>query len=81
MSAVFRENVTDQQQQQLEDAEFANSVPVFMNEVTRVVPKGNGGSTQRVAHPRTGINQIARNAGVVMPASDKPGLFCTPGKA
>jgi len=64
MAAVFRENVTNKQQQVIEDAEFENSVPVFMNSVTRVVPKGNGGGAERDV------------GGVVVPASDKVGCFC-----
>jgi hypothetical protein len=72
MAAVFRADVTDKQQTDLENATFENSVPVFMNSVTRVVIKGNYGGTERVAHAS---GSMWSNAGVVMPASDKPGLF------
>jgi hypothetical protein len=72
MAAVARTDVTDKEQTDLENAEFENSVPVFMNSVTRVVVKGNNGGTERVAAAAGSLNS---NAGVVMPASDKPGLF------
>jgi hypothetical protein len=66
-----RTNVTNKEQQVIEDAEFENSVPVFMNSTTRVVPKGNGGGAERDV------------AGVVMSTSDKFSRFTenTQGKA
>ena len=72
MAAVARTDVTDKEQTDLENAQFENSVPVFMNEVTRVVIKGNYGGAQRVAAAAGSLNS---NAGVVMPADSKPGLF------
>jgi len=65
-----RTNVTNKQQQVIEDAEFENSVPVFMNSKTRVVVKGAGGAERDVG-------------GVVIPASDRYGAFTenTTGKA
>ena len=61
---TYRANVTNKEQQVIEDAEFENSVPVFMNDATRVVPKGNGGGAERDV------------GGVVMPADARPGCFC-----
>jgi hypothetical protein len=72
MAAVFRADVTDKEQTDLENAEFENSVPVFMNDETRVVIKGNYGGAERVAHT---TGELHKNAGVVMPADDKPGKF------
>jgi hypothetical protein len=60
---TYRENVTDKEQQVIEDAEFENSVAVFVDAKTRVVPKGNGGGAERDI------------GGVVVPASDKVGSF------
>ena len=71
MAAVFRENVTNKEQTDIENAEFENSVPVFMNEKTRVIIKGNNGGAERDV------------GGVVVPMSDRVGCFCeqTIGKA
>ena len=68
---AFRANVTDKEQTDIENAEFENSVAVFVDQKTRVVPKGNGGGAERIS------------GGVVMPASDKFGAFTenTTGKA
>jgi hypothetical protein len=73
MAAVARTDITDKEQTDLENAEFENSVPVMMNGDTKVVIKGgvNGGA-ERVAAASGSLNS---NAGVVMPAADKPGLF------
>jgi hypothetical protein len=60
---TFRENVTDKEQTDIENAEFENSVAVFVDAKTRVVPKGNGGGAERDI------------GGVVVPASDKVGSF------
>jgi len=73
MSAVFRENVTDEQQTQLENADFENSVATFQNEQTRVFVKALGGA-ERTAHAPVQGGR-ARNAGVVMPIGDKPNVF------
>jgi len=59
-----RENVTDKEQQNIEDAEFENSVPVFEDGKTRVIIKGNYGGAERDV------------GGVVVPDSDKVGCFC-----
>lgn len=72
MAAVARTDVTDKEQTDLETAEFDNSVPVFMNQDTKVVVRGNLGGTERVA---AASGSLHSNAGVVMPASDKPGKF------
>jgi hypothetical protein len=60
---TFRANVTDKEQTDIENAEFQNSVAVFVDNKTRVVPKGNGGGAERDI------------GGVVVPASDKVGSF------
>ena len=60
---TYRADVTDKEQTEIENAEFANSVPVFVDGKTRVVPKGNGGGAERDV------------GGVVVPASDKVGRF------
>lgn len=67
---TYRTDVTNKEQQVIEDAEFENSVPVFMNGKTRVVVKGAGGAERDVG-------------GVVTPASERVGCFCeeTVGKA
>jgi len=80
MTAVFRENVTDKEQTDLENAEFENSVAVFEDGKTRVVVRGNLGGAERVAHVS---GTLHKNAGVVMSISDKPGRFTeeTIGKA
>ena len=72
MAAVFRENVTDREQTVLENAEFENSVPVFMNDRTLVVVRGNEGGAEKVAHAAGSRHS---NAGVVMPDPDQPGKF------
>jgi hypothetical protein len=61
---TYRTDVTNKQQQVIEDAEFENSVPVFMNGKTRVVIRGNNGGAERDV------------GGVVVPADDKVGCFC-----
>jgi len=60
---TYRENVTNKEQQDIEDAEFENSVPVFTDAKTRVVIKGNNGGAERDI------------GGVVVPTSDKVGSF------
>lgn len=73
---TYRSNVTNKEQDVLENAEFEAGVPVFDDGKTRVISKARGGA-QRVAHGAT----RASNAGVVMPDSDKPGAFVQPGHA
>ena len=73
MAAVARTDVTDKEQTDLENATFENSVPVFMNEDTKVIIKGGvNGGTERVSAATGSLNS---NAGVVMPASDTPQRF------
>jgi len=70
--STARTDVTDREQQVLEDAAFANSVPVFMNDSTKVVVKGNRGGAQKVSFAN---GSRWSNAGVVMPDTDQPGRF------
>ena len=76
MSAGYRSNLTDQSQSDIERAEFAGGIPIFKHGKTRVIAKGADGSPERVAKD----GHIRKNAGVVMPHSDKPGKFPQPGK-
>ena len=69
---TFRENVTDRQQDVLENAAFEGGVPVHEDGETRVVAKGNQTGTQRTAHAS---GSIRSGAGVMMPWDDKPGKF------
>lgn len=78
----YRANVTDRQQDVLEGATFEGGIPVEVDDKTRVIAKGADGSPERTAHQVThGSVNIGKNAGVVMPAADKPGTFESPGKA
>lgn len=78
----YRANVTDQNQSVLEGATFEHGIPVFTDDKTRVIAKGQDGAAEKTAHQvTTGSVNIGKNAGVVMPPSDKPGRFETPGKA
>ena len=80
--STFRANVTDRQQDVLENAAFEGGIPVHTDGEIRVVAEGNQTGTQRVSHSPV-ANTIGRNAGVVMPWSDVPGRFedVTQGKA
>jgi hypothetical protein len=60
--STFRENVTDKEQQDIENAEFENSVAVFQDGKTRVVTKSQGAAERDIG-------------GVVFPCSDKVGSF------
>ena len=82
--STFRVDVTDRQQDILEDAAFEGGSPVHVDGEIRVVAKGAQTGTQRVNHAVTGSGvDIAKNAGVVMSHDDKPGRFedVTQGKA
>jgi len=72
MAAIYRENVTDKEQTELENATFENSVPVMMNDKTLVVVRGNEGGAEKVQHAAGSRHS---NAGVVMPDSSQPGKF------
>ena len=61
----YRANPTNREQDVLEEAEFAGGVPVRMNEAVRVIRKGNGGGSERFI------------AGVVVPPSDRIGVFAS----
>jgi len=67
-----RTNVTDRQQDQLEEATFEGGVPVFDDAKTKVVAKGAQTSTQKTNNAGSVIRS---NAGVVMPHDDNSGVF------
>jgi|ETNvirnome_2_300_1030623.scaffolds.fasta_scaffold23616_4 hypothetical protein len=78
MAAVARSNITDKEQDQLEEANNDGGIPVFKKNsadvaVTRVIAKGLDGSPEKVAYNTS--NRIGSNAGVVYPPSDNPGRF------
>jgi hypothetical protein len=75
-----RKNITDREQDQLEEATFEGGIPVQIDGTQRVITKGRQGGTERTANDGQ-VQQ--KNAGVVMPHDDKPGRFVeeTQGKA
>lgn len=62
---AYRKNPTDKQQSEIEAAANEGGISILVNAKTMVIGK----SGER------------NNAGVVMPPSDRPGKFETPGKA
>ena len=77
---TFRADVTDRQQDILENAAFEGGSPVHVDGEIRVVAKGAQTGSQRVAHA---AGSIRSGSGVIMPHDDKPGRFedVTQGKA
>lgn len=75
----YRANVTDLQQNVLENTESESGVLTFEDKKTRVVARGLGGAEK--VNCRAGKRHS--NAGVVMSVSDQPGKFLenTIGKA
>lgn len=75
-----RTNITDREQDQLEEATFEGGIPVQIDQTQRVITKGRQGGTERTANDGA-VQQ--KNAGVVMPHDDTPGRFVeeTQGKA
>jgi len=67
-----RANITDREQDQLEEATFEGGIPVQIDQTQRVITKGRQGGTERTANDGE-IQQ--KNAGVVMPHDDVPGRF------
>lgn len=68
-----RQNVTDKQQDQIEEAQFEGGVAVFDNGKTRVISKNAPqAAAQRTANAGTNLRN---NAGVVMPHDDAPNRF------
>jgi hypothetical protein len=63
-----RANEINREMDQFEEATFEGGIPVRIDATTRVISKGVDGRPERSL------------AGVVLPASDKPGHFLTPGK-
>ena len=77
MAAVFRKDITDKQQTDVETSIFDNNAVVFEDGVRRDILK-QGGAGPNVACAPGSINS---NAGVVMPIGDKYATFAEPGKA
>lgn len=75
-----RKNITDREQDVLEEATFEGGIPVQIDATQRVITKGRQGAPERTAND--GAVQ-PKNAGVVMPHDDNPGRFveATQGKA
>jgi hypothetical protein len=75
-----RTNITDRQQDQLEESTFEGGIPVFEDQKTRVVAKGAQTGAQRTQNAGT---ILRRNAGVILPHDDTPNRFAeqTQGKA
>ena len=79
--SAYRENITNKQQDVVEEAQFEGGSPVFGDGKTRVVSKSAPQSAaQRTANAGT---NLYKNAGVVMPHDDQPGRMVeeTQGKA
>lgn len=68
----YIQNVTNKNQDERELAAFDGGAPVLVDAKTRVVAKGAQTGAQKTMNAGTNIGS---NNGVVMPASDKPGLF------
>jgi hypothetical protein len=68
---LARKNLTDLEQNVLESVEASGGILTFEEKKTRVVSRGRGGA-ENVAF-KAGTR--CKNAGVVMPASDRPGKF------
>jgi hypothetical protein len=67
-----RKNITNREQDQLEEATFEGGVPVHAGDgETKVIVKDLGAAA-RTANSGT---DIRNNAGVVLPHDDKPGRF------
>ena len=78
---TYRTNVTNKQQDVIEQAEFEGGIPVFDDDTTKKISKGAPqAATERTANAGTDLRQ---NAGVVMPHDDVPNRFVetTQGKA
>ena len=67
--------MTDQEQNILEAMEDQDGITQqTIDAKTRIIVRANG-ATERVAHGTGEQVNIGKNAGVVSPASDKPGTF------
>ena len=67
-----RTNITDRQQDQLEEATFEGGIPVHEDQKIRVVAKGADGAPQRTSNAGTDLRD---NAGVVMAHDDTYNRF------
>ena len=77
---AYRSNPTDKQQSEIELAANEGGVPVLMNSKTRVIGKALNTAPLMTNHG-SAVGGQRNNAGVVIPPSDRPGKFETPGKA
>ena len=71
---TYKANVTDRQQDVLEEATFEGGVPVFEDAKSRDIAKGAQTGAQKTMNAGT---NIGRNNGVIMPWDDKPGKDMT----
>jgi len=70
---TYRENPTNRQQDQIEEAQFEGGVPVFDSGETKVISKlAPQAAAQRTANAGS---DLRNNAGVVMPHDDVPNRF------
>ena len=70
---TYRADVTDKQQNELEQAQYEGGINVQTGDAkTRVVMKERQGAPERTANSGS---TLRNNAGVVMPHDDKPGSF------
>ena len=69
---AFRANVTDKQQDEIENAEHEAGVPVYADGKTRIIGRGQHTATQRTQN--AGID-LRSNAGVIIPHDDLPNNF------
>lgn len=77
---VYRSNPTDKQQNEIEVAANEGGIPVLMDAKTRVIGKALNTAPLKTNHG-SAVGGERNNAGVVIPHSDRPGKFETPGKA
>ncbi len=69
----FRQNPTDNEQSQIEDAAFKGGIAVFDDAKTKTISRGAPqAAAQRTANAGS---DLGKNAGVVMPIADKPDIF------
>jgi len=71
---TFRTNVTNKQQNDLEEATFEGGVPVFADAERRQVNKQMRGGASRVIGA-SGGTPASSSSGVVIPHDDQPGRF------
>jgi len=72
MSGIYRANLTDKAQSELESSAFKAGIPVFDNAETKVIAKGAQTAPQRTQNAGS---TLRANAGVILPHDDKPNSF------